>query len=399
MGLLIIGEPALIRARMAALGKDHQSEEQARVANGFKVSDLPADAAIIAESRRVDAALLLSSQKAGAPALIVPQALGPLQAALDRGLPLFAFPGARANLAPFGFLFERSWAGNTEVAVVAGRATCVNLAAGAWADVSLLLANGSFIVHGASPGTAPGGVSLRLGDAQPVRFASITPRSIAFEFGEIQRDGMGIPEFDLTAARSGAARVMALRIRETGRPDPVTFAFTAPPHVAVATAEGASPVTLCPGVPSGDLTLGRNPAATATLEMTSAAAFGPGWHSAEADPDPFRWTSAPNASIRVSVAPPGPIHLTITATPAARSAQQPAIALAVNACSFPARPMPPGEGDYEWDVPSACWRAGANQIWTGVTPLVSPQSLTGSPDTRLLGARVGTVRLARMGGR
>ena len=86
----------------------------------------------------------------------------------------------------------------------------------------------------------------------------------------------------------------------------------------------------------------------------------------------------------------------ITATPAARSAQEPAIAMAVNACRFPEQPMPPGQGDYEWEVPSHCWRPGPNQLWVGVTPLVPPATLTGSPDTRLLGARVGAVRLARV---
>ncbi|MEO8681775.1 MAG: hypothetical protein ABI665_22205, partial [Vicinamibacterales bacterium] len=145
MGLLIIGEPSLIRARMWALGKDARSEEQARIAYGFKVSDLPAGAGIIAESRRVDASLLLSSQKAGTPALMVPQAIEPVQAALTRGASLVAFPGARANLAPLGFLFERSWAGTTEVAALADRAACVDLTPDQWSDVSLLMANGSFI--------------------------------------------------------------------------------------------------------------------------------------------------------------------------------------------------------------------------------------------------------------
>ena len=377
LGLVIAAEPLATRARLGALGRDRQSEQQAKMAYDFKVSDLPAGAAIVAESRRVDAALLLSSQRAGTPATIVPQHLASLEAVVNRGRPLFAFSNGRANLAPFGFLFERSRAGAVEVAAVVGRTSCADLTPGEWADVSLLLATGSFIVHGAGPGTAPGGVILRLTDAEPARFASIEPRSI--------------PYF-LEAATGGAT---TLRIPATGRTSPVTFTFVTVPQNAVATAEGNSPVMICPGLQGGDATLGRNPAAMVSLPMTSAA-FGPGWHSAEADPDPFRWTSAPRSSIRISVAPAGPIHVTITATPAARSAQKPAIAFTVNACAFPAQPMPPGQGDYEWDVPSNCWRAGANQLWVGVTPLVSPASLTGSPDTRLLGARVGAVRLARV---
>ncbi|MEO8681244.1 MAG: hypothetical protein ABI665_19495, partial [Vicinamibacterales bacterium] len=243
---------------------------------------------------------------------------------------------------------------------------------------------------------APGGVVLRLTDAQLVRFAAIEPRSIPFELGVVPHDGIGIPELDLAAARSGVGPVTAVRIRETGRRDPVSFTFAAPPQVAVATADGTSPVTMCPGLSRADLTIGRSPDAAANLPMTSAPPFGPGWHSPERDPDPFRWTSAANSSIRVSVAPAGPIRVTITATPAARPSQQPVMALAVNACTFPPRPMPPGQADYEWDVPANCWRAGANQVWTKVTPLVSPASFNGGPDTRLLGARVGAVRLRRL---
>jgi len=377
IGLLMIGEPVATRARLGTLGTDQRSEQQARMAYGFKVSDLPAGAAIVAESRRVDAALLLSSQRAGTPAAIIPQHLASLEAVVNRGRPLFAFSNGRANLAPFGFLFERSRAGAVEVAAVVGRTRCADLTPGEWADVSLLLATGSFIVHGAGPGTAPGGVILRLTDAEPARFASIEPRSI--------------PYF-LETATGGAT---TLRITETGRTSPVTFTFVTIPHNAVATAEGHSPVMICPGLQDGDPALGRNPAAMVSLPMTSAA-FGPGWHSAEADPDPFRWTAAPRSSMRITVAPAGPIHVTITATPAARSAQKPAIEFVVNTCAFPAQPMSPGQGDYEWHVPSHCWRPGPNQLWVGVTPLVSPAALSGSPDMRLLGARVGAVRLARV---
>ena len=141
-----------------------------------------------------------------------------------------------------------------------------------------------------------------------------------------------------------------------------------------------------------------NPLATVALPMTSATAFGPGWHSAEADPDPFRWTSGPRSSVRITTAPPGPIRVTITATPAAPQVQQPSLAVTVNACALSPQAMPPGQGDYEWAVPARCWRAGANHLWVGVTPLVTPASLNGGPDTRLLGARVGAIRLARVAG-
>lgn len=379
VGLLMIGEPALTRIRMAALGRDSRSNEQAQMAYAFSAHDLPAGTAIVAESRRVDATVLLASGKAGHPTVLVPQTLDSVDAWITSGRPLVAFANARANLAPFGFQFERAWAGNTAVSAVTGRANCATLKAGEWTDVSLLLASGTFIVHGAGPGTAPGGVKLRLTDNEPARFASIEPRSIPYA---------------LTAATGGAT----LDISATGRRSPVTFAFVAPPHDAVATAEDDSPVMICPGVQVRDLMLVANPLATAALPMASVTAFGPGWHSAEADPDLFRWTSAPRSSIRITSAAPGPVRVTITATPAAPPARKPAIAFAVNACTFPATTMPPGQGDYDWEVPAHCWRAGANQLWVGVTPLVTPASLNGGPDTRLLGARVGAIRLARGAG-
>ena len=155
---------------------------------------------------------------------------------------------------------------------------------------------------------------------------------------------------------------------------------------------------ICPGVQVLDLMLVANPLATVALPMASVTAFGPGWHSAEADPDLFRWTSAPRSSIRITSAAPGPVRVTITATPAAPQARKPAIAFTVNACALSPQAMPPGQGDYNWEVPAHCWLGGANQLWVGVTPLVTPASLNGGPDTRLLGARVGAIRLARVAG-
>jgi hypothetical protein len=70
--------------------------------------------------------------------------------------------------------------------------------------------------------------------------------------------------------------------------------------------------------------------------------------------------------------------------------------LAVNDCQLPIRPMPPGQGDYEWDVEPRCWRTGVNQLWLQSSPLVSPASLQGGHDTRLLGARIGALRFARI---
>lgn len=395
VGVLLIAEPGLTRVRLTALGKDRSSEAQAGMAYDFKVKDLPPGTAIIAESRRVDAALLLSSQRDGSPALIVPQSIDTLKALATGGRKMVGFTNARAHLERFGFLFERSWMGTAQIAVLAGQMPCVALEPGKWPDVSMLVANGSFILHGATPDAAPGGVILRLTDPQPIRFSSIEPRSIPFEMGPVVHDAAaGIGELDRAAARWGVPQVITLRIRETGRRDPVTFTFAAPPQAAVATADSPTPVTLCPGVARADLTLGR--VTNAALRINVSPPFGAGWHSPEADPDPFRWTAAPNASLRISIAPPGPVHITVTATPASRATQHPTLGLAVNDCQLPERPMPPGQADYEWDVEESCWHAGVNQLWVQSSPLVSPASLSGGHDTRLLGARIGAIRLARI---
>ena len=395
--VLLIADPELTRVRLSALGRDRNSDAQARMAYDFKVTDLPSGAAVVAESRRVDAALLLSSQRDGSTVLIVPQRPDTVQALSSRGRPVVAFANGRAHLERVGLLFERSWINTTEIAVLAGQVPCAALEPGQWPDVSLLVANGSFILHGATPESAPGGVILRLADPQPIRFSSIEPRSIPFEMGPVVHDAApGIGELDRAAARSGVPQVITLRIRETGRRDPVTFTFAAPPQAVVASADSPTPVTLCPGVARADLTLGRLATAAAALRMTAATAFGPGWHSPEADPDPFRWTAAPDASLRISVAPPGPVRVTVTATPAARAPQHPTLGLAVNDCQLTVQPMPTAQADYEWDVGPSCWHAGVNQLWLQSSRLVSPAALFGGQDTRLLGARVGAIRFARI---
>ena len=247
---------------------------------------------------------------------------------------------------------------------------------GEWRDVSPLAAAGSFILHGGTPGEAPGGAVVRLLNPKRLRVATIEPRSIPFEMVDPQPGSI------------------AVRVARTGRTDPVIVTLDSAPAGASATAEDASPVTLCQGILRTPLTIGRRN--IATVGMNDSAPFLSGWHPVEADPDLFRWTAEPDAVLRVSVAPPGPIRITITATPAARAAQDPRIALRVNDCRLGAQPMQAGQGDYEWLAGEPCWRAGMNQLAIGVTPLVSPAALFASHDTRLLGARIGAIRLTRV---
>ncbi len=91
VGVLLIADPGLTRIRLSALGRDRSSEAQARMAYDFKVKALPPGTAIVAESRRVDAALLLSSQRDGSEALIVPQSIEHLQALANSGRHVVGF--------------------------------------------------------------------------------------------------------------------------------------------------------------------------------------------------------------------------------------------------------------------------------------------------------------------
>ena len=372
IALVVMAAPVLTRARLSTLGRDLPSEVRTRVAADLRPADLPDNAAFIAEAHRADVMWQLGLKQARREVVFVPQIPEQVRAAADQGLTLLAFENARANLERMGWLFERDWIGNNAVSVLAGYVPCVDLEAGEWQDVSPLVGTGSFIIHGARPGEAPGGMVLRVPGPQPPEVSSIEPRSIAFE---------------VVAAD--------LRVTAMNRTDPVIVTLASTPVSATAMAEGGLPVRLCAGVERGPLTLGRAASASASLRMNDVAPFGTGWHPIEADPDFFRWTAAPEALVRVSMASPGDVRVTITATPAARPSQHPTIGLIVNGCRLPVQPMQPGQGDYEWVAADTCWRSGMNQVWIAITPLISPASFSQSHDNRLLGARIGAIRLAR----
>jgi hypothetical protein len=371
VALMVIAEPALTRQRFWVLGRDLPSEARTRLASDIRPADLPDRAAFVAEAHRADVMVRLSSKLAGRDVAFVPQIPDRVRAAIDEGVTVYAFDQARANLERFGFIFERDWIGDTEVSVAAGQVPCLDLNAGEWRDVSLLIGSGSFVVHGPRPGDAPGGIVLRAGK-EAMQVTAIEPRSIPFE-----------------------VNATGIRVPATGRRDPVIVTLAAAPAMAEATAEDGPPVRLCAGVLQGPPTLGRAASASASIRMSGDAPFAAGWHPIEADPDVFRWTAAPEALLRVSLAQPGPVRVTVTATPAARASQQPSIGLIVNSCRLPRQPMPQPQSDYEWIVGAECWRAGMNHVWIAISPLISPASFFKTHDTRLLGARVGAIRLAR----
>jgi hypothetical protein len=394
VSLIAIGQPSLTRIRLSALGHDAASETRARMAYDFKISDLPEPtAAIVAESRRVDAAIMLSSTQMGSPAVIVPQSRDAVLAVMRSGRPVAAFPTARAQLERMGFLFERAWAATAPVFIAAGHTPCLTVEDGRWTDVSAIVAADSFVIDGGSLDTAPAGVVLRV--SGPVKLDRIEPRSIWYELTDTKAGEEGIAELKAFAPIIDANVIQTFRVPYTGRRSPVMVRFEKPPVAAAATGDDPTPVRLCAGPARFDLMLGRSATAMASISMAASIPFGPGWHSPEADPDIFRWTAAPAAAVRVTMEPPGPARVTVTASPVAPPAQQPSIALTVNACRLPSRPMPPGQGDYEWDVAPSCWRSGANQMWIHTGPLMSPASLGAGHDTRQLGARIGAIRLAR----
>ncbi|HEX4914295.1 MAG TPA: hypothetical protein VFV51_10070, partial [Vicinamibacterales bacterium] len=240
----------------------------------------------------------------------------------------------------------------------------------------------------------PAGVVLRMASPRPVTVASVEPRNVAIELGEVPPDAEGVPDLLTIAKRSPSISLSSLRIIG-GERGPITVTFAAPPEYAVATAEDPIATLLCPGIHRSGVTLASAASATASVPMNENPPFGSGWHPVEADPDFFRWTAAPESSLRITAMQPTAVRVTITATPASRPAQNPTIGLQVNECRLNTHAMQAGQGDYEWNVEERCWRPGVNQLWIATSPLISPASLFATHDTRLLGARIGAIRFAR----
>lgn len=377
--ITIAAPPSLGRARaLAASAPDTESDTRSRLAYEVRIADLPDGTALVAETRRVDATLLLAARQSGRQLTIVPQTIEHVVAAAAGGGRVAALPGARANLERAGFVFERGWLGNMPLHMVGGRGRCVDLKQGEPVDVSFQLASGSFSLHGLSANARPGTALVRMTGVPSLPVASAEPRRLRYEI----TSPLGAPE-------------VSLRILRTSVPATVVVHLTGAPATAVATAETDVPVTVCSGPQRADPMLSGSDTAHALIDMRATGLFGSGWHSPEADPDPFRWTGAARATLVVTVASPGPVRVTVTATPAARPERQPSIALAVNGCALPSQSMVRVQGDYAWDVPAECWQPGVNQMFVMQGPLVSPSD-SGSADTRQMGARVGAIRLARL---
>lgn len=394
--LITFADPALTRLRLWQLGRDLPSEGRTRTASDVNIRDLPGNAVFVAEAHRADAMLRLSAALAGRDLPIVLQSPEVVRAQMQQGAAIFAFANAGANLERHGFIFERALIGNVAVAAVAGHVPCVPLGNGSWTDVSLLLANGSLVIHGSGTDA----VVIRMAAAAPIAVAAIEPRRVAFEIADVAADAAGMAELraaglgPTSGSRELAPTAQSLRVPVSNGHTPITVSLAPAPAYAVAASDGPTTASICAGVQRSGVMLGAGASAAAAVPMNDNAPFGSGWHPVEADPDFFRWTGAADASLRIAVAKPATIRVTITATPASRPQQRPAIGLIVNACRLDARAMPPGQGDYEWTVEERCWRPGMNQLWISTAPLISPASLFSTHDTRLLGARIGAIRFA-----
>jgi hypothetical protein len=369
----------VLAGAMRSSAPGSESDIAYRQAYDIRLRDLAEGTVLVAESRRVDATLLLAARQSRNRQLtIVPQTVEQVAAATAAGQRVAAMAGATANLARAGFVFDRGWIGNMPLNWIGGQTRCVALKQGEPVDVSFQLAAASFSLHGATATAQAGAAMIRMTGTSGIPVATTEPRRLRYEI----------------ASALDAAEV-SLRIPQTRSPATVVVNLTSVPRSAVASAESSTPVTLCPGPQRADLMLGAADTAHALIDMRAVGPFRAGWHEPEADPDFFRWTAGPRSAVAVTIGQPGPIRVTVTATPAARRERSPSIALAVNDCTLPAQAMPPGQGDYLWDVGTECWLPGVNQLWVIQGPLVSP-SESGFADTRQMGARVGAIRLMRL---
>jgi hypothetical protein len=399
-GVLLVGQPAITRARMAAIGGDVSPSLEHRMATELKPADLPEGRLVISSSRAADSSILLSAGLADSPIALVPQRADLVASALEAGQRLVAFPSTRAQLASAGFLFERFFAGSIELSAVVGRQPCASLVPNQWTDVSLQLDGGTFAMQSDLPAAAPGLVSIYLAAPRPIRVRDRDRVSTPYESTLLAPDAgvEGRRRLEAATARGGGMSgwpITIVNVSSSEAPTQATFSLADIPQAAVAISTIAPAITLCSASARASLAIGSSPGAVSSARLMSPETFGAGWHTPEGGDATFRWTASGESSIRAHVTRPGPIRVTVTAMPAAPLSAGPRLGLSVNACALVEQPLA-GFVDVSWVVPTECWLTGANQLWLGSGPLVSPASLGRSGDTRQLGARVNAVRLERV---
>ena len=399
-GVLLVGQPAITRARMAAIGGDISPSLEHRFATELKPADLPEGRLVIANSRAADSSILLSAELADSPIALLPQRADLVASALEAGRRLVAFPSTRAQLASAGFLFERFFAGSIELSAVVGRQPCASLVPNQWTDVSLQLDGGTFSLQSDLPAAAPGLVSIYLAAPRPVRVRDRDRISTPYESTLLAPDAgvEGRRRLEAATARGGGMSgwpITIVNVSSSDAPTQATFSLSEIPQAAVAISTIAPAITLCSASARTSPAIDSSPGAVSSARLMSPETFGAGWHTPEGGDATFRWTASGESSIRAHVTRPGPIRVTVTAMPAAPVSAGPRLGLSVNACALADQPLA-GFVDVSWVVPAECWLTGANQLWLRSGPMVSPASLGRGGDTRQLGTRVSAVRLERV---
>ena len=132
------------------------------------------------------------------------------------------------------------------------------------------------------------------------------------------------------------------------------------------------------------------------LDVQDDARFRDGWYPPEsAGFTPFRWTSALDARLDVSLLRAQPLRVSVEAAPAVPpGATQARLALCVNGTDMGWQTAGGGSHTYEWTVPASAWKDGANAVVIRVASLVTPSSPGG--DRRALGASVTRIRFTRV---
>ncbi len=139
----------------------------------------------------------------------------------------------------------------------------------------------------------------------------------------------------------------------------------------------------------------QDASALVRFDGRDASYFTSGWHLPERNgPIDFMWTSEAQSRLLIPLTQPIELRVMVELRPAvADDRDPPFVGLHVNGRAFDRQPAPPGRRTYEWRVPEAAWRPGANDVAIELTRLTRP---LGSHDQRLLGAAVSLFRLERV---
>ncbi len=253
--------------------------------------------------------------------------------------------------------------------MVVGRLPCLDVAAGAPANLAPLAQAGALGIAWSAPG------EVRLRAARPP----------------------GVPDTPLRLASGsveGAAPTLSrlraddyLLVRSEGQDDVSGLWLRGP--LADATASATVDVRVCAAWPVAsaiDPSGGR-------VEMPVRPGFdgmyGTGWHDVEsAEGGYFRWMNGTHAAVAIAIRRVAPIRVTVDVRPPIAPRAGDSIGLVVNGEALEARPLGPTRQAYTWDLPAASLRAGLNHVMLETTLTFRPADATPGADARTLGLLV-----------